>query len=213
MASVPMFNTFSPENVTFSPVYKNKLGGKAIYMNTSAGKIQLQLPPSRAPFGLSSFEDQATKRVSYTLPLSLDDPEMQRVFHELDEKIIKYVSEHSKEIMGQQYTPDVLRVLYSPLVRPSSDDKYAPQLKLKVITDRDGDFVTKCYDHTRTQVDLDTVEKGSTIHTIVDLSNIWVVDKKFGVSAKVEQVMRTNSTKLKECAFSVPDEIDVPEDD
>lgn len=205
-----MFNDFTPESVVFTNLYKNKLGGKAVYMNTQSGqKVLIQLPPVRAPFGLSQYKDPATEKVTVSLPLSLDDEEIQKVFTDLDARILKHVSEHSKEYLGQQLAPDVLKVLYSPIVRPSADEKYAPQLKLKVGPD------TVCYDVHQNVVPLESIEKGSSLHTIIEVNQIWIVDKKFGVSVRVKQVMKTPSTQLNGFAFKnvSADEIDIPADD
>ena len=127
MASVTQFSDFSADCITFSDLHKNKIGGKAVYLNTKNGqKLLVQLPSTRAPFGLSSFEDAKTKQVSYSVNLSLDDDHMQETFKSIDDKVLEFVAENSTEILGQKYTIDVLRVLYTPLLRPSKGD-YAPQ--------------------------------------------------------------------------------------
>jgi len=105
----------------------------------------------------------------------------------------------------------VLRVLYTPLLRPSKGD-YAPQLKLKVQLGRNGEFLPKAYDHQRNPVPLDSLDKGGMVQTIIDINQIWIVDKKFGVSVRLEQLMKSPSAKLNECAFSSSDEIDIPVD-
>jgi len=212
MASVIQFTDFSADSIAFSELHKNKLGGKAIYLNSKSGqKLLVQLPSTRAPFGLSPYEDASTKRVTYTVPLSLDDPQLQETFKDIDEKVLKYVADNSKEFLGQQYTIDVLRVLYTPLLRPSKGD-YAPQLKLKVQTGRNGEFIPKAYDHQRNPVPLDSLDKGNMVQTIVDINQIWIVDKKFGVSVRLEQLMKSASAKLNECAFAATEEIDIPVD-
>lgn len=212
MAPVTKFTDFSLDQINFSEVHKNKLGGKAIYMTgKNSQKLQLQLPPARAPFGLSPFEDKATKKVTYTIPLSLDDETLKQFFIDLDAKILDHVASNSEEILGKKMSLEVLTELYTPLAKYGKDPAYAPQLKLKVQQGRNGDFVPKAYDLKRNPIPLDEIEKQDTIHTIVDINQIWVVDKKFGVSVRLEQVMKVPSTKLTECAFEVPeDEIDVP---
>jgi hypothetical protein len=214
MATVTKFTDFSVDQINFSEVHKNKLGGKAIYLTgKNSQKLQLQLPPARAPFGLSPFEDKATKKVTYTIPLSLDDESLKQFFIDLDAKILDHVANNSEEILGKKMSLEVLTELYTPLAKYGKDPAYAPQLKLKVQQGRNGDFVPKAYDMKRNPIPLDEIEKQDTIHTIVDINQIWVVDKKFGVSVRLEQVMKVPSTKLSECAFSVSDaeeEIDVP---
>jgi Family of unknown function (DUF5871) len=214
MASVTKFTDFSLDQMNFSEVYKNKLGGKAIYLTGKNNqKLQLQLPAMRAPFGLSPYEDKATKRVTYTIPLSLDDDSLKEFFTALDQKILEYMVNNSEEVLGKKMSLEVLTELYTPLTKYGKDPAYAPQLKLKVQQGRNGEFVPKAYDMKRNPIPLTDIEKQDMIHTIVDINQIWVVDKKFGVSVRLEQVMKVPSNKLSECAFAVSDgedEIDVP---
>jgi hypothetical protein len=126
---------------------------------------------------------------------------------------LDYVSSNSEDILGKKMSLEVLTELYTPLAKYGKDPSYPPQLKLKVQQGRNGDFVPKAYDLKRKPIPLDEIEKQDTIHTIIDINQIWVVDKKFGVSVRLEQVMKVPSTKLNECAFAVSDEddeIDVP---
>jgi hypothetical protein len=213
MASVIKLNDCSIDQINFSEVHKNKLGGKAIYITIKNNqKLMLQLPPTRAPFGLSPFEDKATKKVTYTIPISLDDDTLKQFFVNLDAKILDYVCSNSEEILGKKMSMEVITELYTPLTKYGKDSAYAPQLKLKVQQGRNGEFVPKAYDTKRNNISLEDIEKQDTIHTIVDINQIWVVDKKFGVSVRLEQVMKVPSTKLNDCAFAVSDddEIDIP---
>ena len=71
--SIQKSSTFDVATVQFSKFRKNKNGGKAVYLSGPGGsKIQLQLPYMRAPFGLSTFTDEASKKTSYSLDLSFD---------------------------------------------------------------------------------------------------------------------------------------------
>ena len=95
MATLQMFSSFNASNVSFSDVRKNAKGGKAVYLNqVGGGKLIFQLPPLRAPFGLSEYKDEASGRVSYTLPLSLDKPEILEAFSKLDARVLDYITEH-----------------------------------------------------------------------------------------------------------------------
>jgi Family of unknown function (DUF5871) len=201
MATVTQFSDFSADGIKFSDVHKNKYGGKAVYLNTSDGrKLLVQLPAARAPFGLSPYEDAKTKQVTYTVPLSLDDPNIQDVFKQVDAKVLQFVADNSEALLGKKMSLEILSELYSPIIRPSKGD-YAPQIKLKVLTSRDGTFLPKAYDHERNPVPLDSLGKGTTVQTIVDLNQIWVVDKKFGVTIRLEQLLMAPSAALEECAF------------
>lgn len=196
---------FSVSSVKFSKLRKNKNGGKTVYLNCGGNqKILLQLPYLRAPFGLSSFTDENTKKTSYSLDLSFDSEqeELQKMFEEMDNLIIKTVSENSQEWLGKKYNVAVIKeALYKPLVRPGKGD-YPSTMKLKILCDnKTGEFVPEAYNHQRDRVSLDSVEKGQKVLCIIDVNQIWFIDNKFGVSVRLQQVLLEPSKKLPSFAF------------
>ena len=65
-------------------------------------------------------------------------------------------------------------------------------------------------------VPLDTVEKGQKVMAIVDVSSIWFIDNKFGVTVRLQQALLEQSTKLPSFAFQgldLPEEEEVDEEE
>lgn len=207
--ALQMFSNFNVANVTFSDVRKNAKGGKAVYLNAAGGgKLIFQLPQLRAPFGLSEYRDEASGRVSYTLPLSLDKPEVLEKFATLDARILDYITEHSEELLGKKMSREVISEgMYKSPIKPSSKDGYAPTLNLKVITSpKDGSIVTEAYNAQRQSVSINDLEKGQTVSAIIELNQIWRTPAGVGISIRVHQVMFAPTNKLKPCAFLAPAE-------
>ena len=207
---------FDPSTVNFSNFRKNKNGGKAVYLSGPGNqKLFIQFPFMRAPFGLSQFTDDATKKVSYSLDLSFDlassDPEISDLFKKmkaLDETVIDMVAKNSQEWLGKKYAVPVIReALYKPLVRPGKGD-YPATIKLKILLDSHGEFVPEAYNHQRDKVSMSSIEKGQKICTIVDINQIWFIDNKFGVSIRLHQCLLEPSKRLPAFAFQG---IEVPE--
>lgn len=203
---------FEPSAVCFSKLRKNKNGGKAVYLNVSDKKLFLQLPKMRSPYGISTYTDEATGRVSYSLDLSFDSDnedavKLQEQLTELDNIIIKTVVENSKEWLGKSYNEAVCReALYKPLIRPGKE-QYPASIKLKILTRDDGEFVPEAYTTSREKVPLNSLEKGQRVTCIVDFVQIWFIDNKFGVSVRLQQVLLEPSAKLPSFAFvGLPDE-------
>lgn len=216
---------FSSASIGFSKLRKNKNGGKTVYLNGGDNKkLFLQLPFMRSPFGLSMFTDESTGRTSYSLDLSFDPDnteamEIHDKLKELDELIVNTVAQNSKEWLGKEFNVAVLReALYKPIVRPGKE-QYPSTMKLKISTKPDGSFVPEAYSMQREQVSLDSIEKGQKVMAIVDLSSIWFIDNKFGVTIRLQQTLLEQSSKLPSFAFQgveLPtDEVDdeVEEDD
>jgi hypothetical protein len=207
--AVRMFSTFNASDVTFSDVRKNAKGGKAVYLNAAAGgKLIFQLPQLRAPFGLSTFTDEASGRVSYSLPLSMDKPEVLEAFAKLDEHVLNFITERSEELLGKKMSREVISEgMYKSPIKPSTKEGYAPILNLKVITNiKDGSVATEAYNAQRQSVPLDSLEKGQALSAIIEINQIWRTPAGVGVSIRVHQVMFAPTNKLKPCAFLAPAE-------
>lgn len=205
--ALQMFSNFDASNVTFSDVRKNAKGGKAVYLNAAGGgKLIFQLPHLRAPFGLSEYKDESSGRVSYTLPLSLDKPEVLEQFAKLNERVLNYITEHSDELLGKKMSREVISEgMYKSPIKSSSKDGYAPVLNLKVLTNpKDGSVATEAYTAQRQSVPLSDIEKGQTLSAIIEINQIWRTPAGVGVSIRVHQVMFAPTNKLKPCAFLAP---------
>jgi len=221
---VRRISDFDVNSVNFSAVRKNTMGGKVVYLNGGGNsKLLFQLPQLRAPFGVSSYTDASSGKTSYTLSLSLDNPEIAAKFKDLDDRVVEFVHANCVSCLGKQYKKDVMReALYkSPLVPGKGE--YAPTLKLKLVTTPNGTFTAEAYDSSRKLVQLtaDTLEKGQGVMTIVEINQIWFIDNKFGISVRLQQMMLAPTNKLKGFGFidqpsveaALSDTADVEEDE
>jgi hypothetical protein len=201
-------------NLSFSGLRKNAKGGKMMYLNTGGNtKVFFEMPVLRAPFGLSSFTDQKSGSVSYSLDVSMDDPVAISKIRDIEEAVLSHVVKNSEELLGRVYSIDVIKqALFKSCIRESKDGKYAPTLKLKVMHN-DGVFSVDAYDATKKSTTLDALQKGQRVKTIVDFNQVWIIDNKFGLSVRLKQVMMMPTTELRGCAFSSGGGSDDGEDD
>ena len=192
-------------SIVFSELKKNAgNAGKTIYINTVGGKARFELPVLRTPFGLSSYTDSQTGKTSYSIDLSLDNPDILAGVRGFEKAVFDHVAKNSLEILGKVYTPDVIKAadLFKSNIREGKDPgKYAPTLRIKVLTDRNGGFVPEAYNTKQELVDLGTLQKGQKIATIVDINQIWVIDNKFGMSIRLVQAVLLPTNELKGFAF------------
>lgn len=200
---VKNINAFDANTLSFSGLRKNAKNGKMIYLNVAGGgKVFFELPVLRAPFGLSSFTDQKSGNISYSLDVSLEDQDTITKIRDIESLVLEHVVKNSEELLGRSYSEDVIKqALFKSCIRESKDGKYAPTLKLKVMHN-DGVFSVKAYDTSKRPTDLDVLQKGQRVKTIVDFNQVWIIDNKFGISVRLKQVMLMPTTELSGCAFS-----------
>ena len=199
---VKNINAFDANTMTFSGLRKNAKGGKMVYVNVAgSNKTFFEMPVLRAPFGLSSYTDQKSGSVSYSLDVSLDDNDVVQKIRDIETHVLNHVVRNSEELLGRSYTEEVIKqALFKSCIRESKDGKYAPTLKLKVMHN-DGVFSVSAYDAVRNVVNLDVLQKGQRVKTIIDFNQIWIIDNKFGLSVRLKQVMMMPTTELSGCAF------------
>jgi len=198
-----MFSNFSASDVTFGEIRKNKNGGKTVYLNAAGGgKLIFQLPQLRAFVGLSPFKNDKGEIQSWSLPLSLDKPEIADAFKSLDERTLDFVEKNSEALFGKKMSRAVLVEgdKYKPILKKAREG-YPPTINLKILTNADGSFSTEAYNSNREVVPLTDLAKGQTVSAIIDIASLWVSPLGVGVTIRVMQVMLAPTTKLKPCAF------------
>ena len=209
-------NNFDASNIVFSDVKKNRNGGKFVTLSSASGNLYLQLPSLRAPFGVNPPNDQVK---DYYLNLTLT-PELEDKFRAIDERVLNYVHENSVALLNKQVDLNVMRdLLFTPIIRASKDPKYAPTIKVKASTGN-GKNIADVYNSKREKVTIDDVTKGSSLETIIELSQIYFINGKFGVSMRLNQAKLSPSTRLTGYAFvdtksdtgEEEEEIDIPDE-
>ena len=103
-------------------------------------KLWLQLPMWILTFGISTFTDKDTGRVSHNIDLTFRDAEsnadirsVKEKMSALDEIVIRKGSENCTSWFGSKLSESTLREMsYTPIVKPSKNEKYAPTYRIKI---------------------------------------------------------------------------------
>jgi len=202
--AVRMISEFKVSDIVASKPGVNKYGGKYIYLNgPNKGRLMFQLPPLKAIVGLSTKVGDDGK-TQYSMPLSMDHPDVVRAFSELDNYCLDLIAANSEFLLGKKMTREILEAgdSWKPKVKPPKDEKYAPLLDMKPMTNKTtGEIQTEAYNSKRELVPLETLEKGQRVSCIIEISQIWKSSMGVGVSIRLHQVMFAPTTKLAPCAF------------
>jgi len=205
MASLTInkLSDFSASSIKFSDVQQNKMGGKAVYLNSAeGGKVLLKLPPMKAIVGISPYyADKTTKKnvQNYKMPLSLTDPAAVAFFAQLDKAVLAHIQANEAKFFGGKKTLKDMMVNYKPFVQQSEKAEYAPLLKTNVIWNKDSNkFETQFYDSTGTDIDPEELveKRGLTVTTLIQLGQIYNTPAGFGLSIRLVQVKVASQAKL-----------------
>lgn len=219
--SIVLPKNFDANEINFDVVKKNAMGGNVVYFKYEGHpKIIMQTPVVAAPFGLSTYTDDKTGAVKYSLDVSFrgmeEDPKIQ-FFHDkmidFDNYLMNAAVTNSKEWFGKKQSKEVVENFYRPLVKPSKDpSKYAPTMKFKIMTKRDGSIDVDTFDSNRNKVNLqDVLAPGVKIQAIIEAGSVWFVNKTmFGISWKLVQVKVLPSDKI--AGFSFQEDSDDEEE-
>jgi hypothetical protein len=147
--------------------------------------------------------------------LSVDNAAVASRLDEINKAVLNFVYDHCEEIMGKKMSRDTLTEMYKSPFKPAAKEGYSPLLNLKVITDlTTGAIKTESYDSTGTDVPLDSLEKGQSVTTLVELSQIWRTPAGFGATFRVHQVKFSAANKLPSRALvESEDEVEEEEED
>lgn len=162
----------------------------------------LQSPAVYLPFGVSSFEDdkgETTQSVECSLR-GYDDPDnasMQAFYKALqaiDEAVLAAAEANATAWFGKEMPRALLQEFQRTLVKAPRDPKYAPLFKAKAVKDfRTGEF-PKVFDAAdkQTVLPLEYIVKGTSAKLCVVLPSIYLINKTFGISARLHQLLVTH---------------------
>lgn len=205
MASLKInkISDFSASSIKFSDVSQNKMGGKAIYLNSAdGGKVFLKLPSMKAIVGISPYyADKTTKKnvQNYKMPLSLTDSAAVAFFAELDKAVLAHIRENEVKFFGGKKTLKDMMVNYKPFVQQSEKAEYAPLLKTNVMWNKDSNkFDTQFYDSKGNDIDPEELveKRGLSVTTLIQLGQIYNTPAGFGLSIRLVQVKVASQAKL-----------------
>lgn len=215
-------NEFTADNVSCTKPRTNKktkrLQTLLLYAyETGQAPLYFETPESLVvPFGLSSYEQgDNTGKYDYSLPMicsSSDTKEQNNVtrwFEQLkamDEFMIDFGVQYSREIFGQEYTKDqrmIVEALYSrmikkPKVNKETGEPYPERIQPKVMkqweetpTSLNGVPGVEVYTTSESPLTLDSwmdlqevIPKGGSVTAIMQ-PRVWFVSGKYGTTLRV----------------------------
>ena len=222
MAQATLVSKLNVGSIGYDKI-KPKGEGKIVHMNNNGSMVRLQIPNTRVPFGLSTYENEKDGSKKYSIELTLGGSSKMDTFREkledLDSQNIDTIVKNGKAWLGEDKTRAVVEgALYGSLIKPDKKGESPPRFKIKLpiwegkpmfnVYDVDHNVV-KTYDMVDGEpvLNWDWAQNGMEIRTIAECEGLWVVNKNVYCTWRAVQIHVTKkSNRLTEFAFQDEDE-------
>jgi len=191
--------------------YNNR---KIVLSTQSDGPIRFQIPKMYMPFGISGFTPEiGNKKFNIDFSMRGYDEENSiikqcyEVLRKIEDKIIDNVTEHSEEIFDKKMSREEILPLFNSNIKETPGRE--PKFRVKVDTDYDGKIKPMIYDQEKNDIRSiaeDGLHSKSTGSAIVELNSVYFLNKKFGCTWKLYQLMVSDIQRLKGFQIALSDD-------
>jgi hypothetical protein len=197
--------------IKFQP-YKNK---RFVVSTHEDSTMKMQLPRMYMPFGINAWTPEVGPP-KYNIDFAMngwdEDENYVKKFYDtivaLENKVLEHVTEHSEEIFGKKMEKDELFPLFNSNIKEGGNG-YAPKFRVKVDATTTDLVKADVFDPEKNRL-TDTIENGlysrNSGRALVEIASVYFLNKKFGVTYKLSQLMVYPPERLKGFAFDLSDD-------
>jgi hypothetical protein len=190
----------------------NEYNNRRIVISTKQGTpLKIQFPRMYMPFGVSGFvpEIGPTKyNIDFAIKGYDEEGSYMKKFYDslrtLENMIIDAVVTQSETIFGSPMTREELLPMFNSNVKESTDRE--PKFRVKVDTTVEDQIKANVFDADKNPL-RDTVENGlysrNSGHAIVELGSVYFLNRKFGCTWKLQQLIVYEPQNLKGFQFKI----------
>jgi|TARA_R110002153_G_scaffold133138_1_gene282118 hypothetical protein len=190
----------------------NQFNNRKIVISTKQGTpLRIQFPRMYMPFGVSGFTPEVGP-TKYNIDFAIkgydeDDSYMKNFYdsiRELENTIIDAVVSQSETIFGSQMTKEKLKPMFNSNVKESPDRE--PKFRVKVDTDMEDNIKANVFNTDKNPMK-DEVTNGlyarNSGHAMVELNSVYFLNRKFGCTWKLSQLIVYEPQNLKGFQFKI----------
>jgi len=190
----------------------SEFNNRKIVLSTKEGTpMRIQFPRLYMPFGVSGFvpEVGATKyNIDFAMKGYDEDGSYIKKFYEslrqIENKIIDAVVEQSEKIFSKKMTKEELIPMFNSNVKESPDRE--PKFRVKVDIDHNEMIKAAVYDANKNPIKTE-VSNGlyarNSGHSIVELNSVYFLNRKFGCTWKLNQLVVYETQNLRGFQFQI----------
>ena len=185
---------------------------RKVVLSTKQGTpLRIQFPRLYMPFGVSGFTPEVgpTKyNIDFALKGHDEDDRYIKSFYEgirgIEDKIIESVVNQSEKIFGSHMSKEDLIPMFNSNVKQSPDRE--PKFRVKVDTDHQDMIKAGVYDSDKNAVKTEVTNglySRNSGHAIVELNSVYFLNRKFGCTWKLHQLIVYEPQNLKGFQFLI----------
>ena len=190
----------------------SEFNNRKIVLSTKDGiPMRIQFPRLYMPFGVSGFTPEvgATKyNIDFAMKGYDEDGSYIKKFYdslrEIENKIIDAVVEQSEKIFSKKMTKDELVPMFNSNVKEHPDRE--PKFRVNVDIDHNEMIKAAVYDANKNPIKTE-VSNGlyarNSGHSIVELNSVYFLNRKFGCTWKLNQLVVYEPQNLKGFQFQI----------
>jgi hypothetical protein len=190
----------------------NEYNNRKIVLSTKQGTpLRVQFPRMYMPFGVSGFTPEVgpTKyNIDFAVKGYDEEGSYMKKFYDslkaLEDKIIDSVVEQSEVIFGSQMTKEELLPMFNSNLKESPDRE--PKFRVKADTTMDDQLKANVFDAEKNPKRDDVVNglyARNSGHAIVELGSVYFLNRKFGCTWKLHQLIVYEPQNLKGFQFKI----------
>ena len=190
----------------------NAFNNRKIVISTKQGTpLRVQFPRMYMPFGVSGFTPEVGQ-TKYNIDFAIkgydeEDSYMKKFYdsvRKLEDQIIDSVVEQSEAIFGAPMTKEQLLPMFNSNVKEAPDRE--PKFRVKVDTTMEDQIKPNVFDADKNPL-RDNATNGlyarNSGHAIVELNSVYFLNRKFGCTWKLNQLIVYEPQNLKGFQFQI----------
>jgi hypothetical protein len=190
----------------------NAFNNRKIVISTKQGTpLRVQFPRMYMPFGVSGFTPEVGQ-TKYNIDFAIkgydeEDSYMKKFYdsvRKLEDQIIDSVVEQSEVIFGAPMTKEQLLPMFNSNVKEAPGRE--PKFRVKVDTTMDDQIKSNVFDADKNPL-RDNATNGlyarNSGHAIVELNSVYFLNRKFGCTWKLHQLIVYEPQNLKGFQFVI----------
>ena len=189
-----------------------EFNNRKIVLSTKGGTpMRIQFPRLYMPFGVSGFTPEvgATKyNIDFAMKGYDEDGSYINKFYtglrDIESKIIDSVVRQSEAIFGKSMTRDEVAPMFNSNIKEALDRE--PKFRVKVDTDHNSLIKAAVFDANKIAIKTE-VSNGlyarNSGHAIVELNSVYFLNRKFGCTWKLNQLVVYEPQNLKGFQFQI----------